>query len=343
VYLSGGSSGTWYFFAGNGTSFGSAQSSGFTGADVFAGLQFVFGASNAITTNYRSTSSWIATGIIGTPIAQNVAYTIDVVGNNSASTVTYGSSSVAANTFDLYVNGVLVGDDLPKAPLPATTNINAFRFYGESSTGNVATIALDNIVWYNTIDAAIPLPVELVAFTVIARGNAVELNWTTATEVNNYGFEVERKSMNNWAKVAFVEGHGTTNAPQNYSYTDNTFAGGAFLYRLKQIDRDGAFQYSNSVEVTAALAANDYHLAQNFPNPFNPSTTIRFAVKSPQRVSLNVYNMLGQEVRTLYNQEAEAGVVYAIPFDGSGLSSGVYYYRLRTADHTELKKMLMLK
>jgi len=152
-----------------------------------------------------------------------------------------------------------------------------------------------------------------------------------------------QSAIGNWAKVGFVEGHGTTNAPQNYSYTDNIFSVRAFLYRLKQIDRDGVFHYSNSVEIAAALTADDYHLAQNFPNPFNPSTTIHFAVKSPQHVSLNVCNMLGQEVRTLFNREAEAGVVYAIPFDGSGLSSGVYYYRLRTADHTELKKMLMLK
>lgn len=255
IYFTGGSSGIWYFFAGNGASFGSGQTTGFTGAEVFTGLRFVFGASNAITTNYRAAGSWSATGITGTPIAQNVVYTIDVVGNNSTSTVTYGSSSVAANTFDLHINGVLAGDDLPKALLPATTNINAFRFYGENSAGNVATTSLDNIVWYNFIDAGIPL----------------------------------------------------------------------------------------AVEVTAALTEYDYHLAQNFPNPFNPSTMIRFAVKSPQRVSLNVYNMLGQEVRTMYNQEAEAGMVYAIPFDGSGLSSGVYYYRLRTAERTELKKMLMLK
>ncbi len=359
MYLSGGSSGTWSFFAGNGTSFSATQSSGFTGAQVFTGIQFIFGSSNSITTNNRSGSAWNSTGITGTPFSQNTAYRVDIVGNNSSSTVTYGSNSVAANTYDLFVNDVLVANDLPKGLLPATTNINAFRFYGESSTGNVATIALDNIVWYNFIDAGIPLPVELVAFTAIAHGSVAELNWITATEVNNYGFEVERKSIpldpplqggsratgeaGGFQKVAFVEGHGTTNAPQSYSYTDNTFTAGAFSYRLKQIDRDGVFQYSNSVEITAALTADDYHLAQNFPNPFNPSTTIRFAVKTPQRVSLNVYNMLGQEVRTLYNQEAEAGVMYAIPFDGSGLSSGVYYYRLRTADHTELKKMVMMK
>ncbi len=357
VYLSGGSSGTWYFFAGNGTAFGSAQSAPFTGSEVFAGIQFVFGVSNTITANNRNVAAW--TQISGTPFAQNVGYTVAVVGNNSTNTVTYGNNSVAANSYDLFVNGILAGDDLPKAQLTAAASINAFRFYGQSSTSNVATIAIDNIVWYNSIDVGIALPVELSSFEAFSIGKNVRLEWTTSTEVNNYGFEVQRKSIllgpllqagsraageaGGFQKVGFVGGHGTTSAPQNYSYTDNIYSAGAFLYRLKQIDRDGAFQYSNTVEVTVALTTDDYRLSQNFPNPFNPSTTIRFAVKSPQRVSLNVYNMLGQEVRTLYNQEAEAGVVYAIPFDGSGLSSGVYYYRLRTAERTELKKMLMLK
>ena len=241
----------------------------------------------------------------------------------------------------------------------STTSSSSQGAFQLTASGPTYTRTGDNNADYTLVAASsisqvpssgdAPLPVELDSFTALAHASKVELNWSTATEVNNYGFEIERASHNrldgleDWSKVGFVDGHGTTNAPQNYSYTDNIFATGAFSYRLKQIDRDGSFRYSNEVAVTSALTANDYHLAQNFPNPFNPSTTIRFAVKSPQRASLNVYNMLGQEVHTLYNQEAEAGVVYNIPFDGSGLSSGVYYYRLRTADHTELKKMLMVK
>ena len=350
IYLTGGISGTWYFFAGNGPSFGSAQSSGFTGAEVFAGLRFVFGASNAITTSYRSGSAWSTTGITGAPIAQNVVYTIAVVGNNSASAVTYGSNSVAANTFDLYVNGVLVGDDLPKALLAASANINAFRFYGESSTGNVATIALDNVVWFNTIDAAIPLPVELVAFTAISRGNAVALNWTTATEVNNYGFEIERKSMNNeqstmnsWTKVGFVDGHGTANAPQNYSYIDNSVAFGKYSYRLKQIDRDGKFSYSTTVESAAGIAPNTLILGQNYPNPFNPETKIDFVVPVSGLTTLKVYSLLGEEVATLVNENLEAGVVHSASFRGINLSSGLYFYRLRSGNFVDAKKMLMMK
>jgi uncharacterized repeat protein (TIGR02543 family) len=150
VHFSGGSSGTWYYFAGNGASFAAAQSSGFTGADVFAGLRFTYGALSTITTANRNGAAFDAAGLTGSPFAQNTAYTVYVVGNNSAATVNYGNGqSVAANKYDLWINGVLAGNDLNKALLAGTTNINAFRFYGENSTGNVATIALDNVKWWN--------------------------------------------------------------------------------------------------------------------------------------------------------------------------------------------------
>lgn len=152
VYFSGGSSGIWYFFAGNGASFGSTQTVGFTGNQVFTGLKFTYGASSAITTDNRNGSAWNATGISGTPFAQNTPYTVTIIGNNSASAVSYGASqSVAVDKYDLWVNGTLVGNDLAKAQLSNNTAINAFRFYGESSTGNVAKINLDNIRWWNQI------------------------------------------------------------------------------------------------------------------------------------------------------------------------------------------------
>jgi hypothetical protein len=151
LQLSGGSSGTWSFFAGNGATFASAQSTTFTGNQVFTGIQWIFGASNTITTNNRAVGAWST--ISGTPFAQSTSYYVTIIGNNSSSTVNYGASnaySVAAYTYDLWVNGSLAGNDLGKAQLANSTAINAFRFYGESSTANVATISLDNIRWYNT-------------------------------------------------------------------------------------------------------------------------------------------------------------------------------------------------
>ncbi|WP_439553432.1 chitobiase/beta-hexosaminidase C-terminal domain-containing protein, partial [Flavobacterium macrobrachii] len=177
LHLSGGSSGTWYFFAGNGISFAASQSSAFTGSQIFTGLRWVFGASNAITTNNRNAGNWNATGLSGTPFAQNTAYSVTIIGNNSASLVSYTGGSVASNTYDLWVNGVLVGDNLAKAQLAANSNINAFRFYAESSTSNVAQLALDNVVWYNTcVLPGSSTPTQVATPSIAASGTAVATN-----------------------------------------------------------------------------------------------------------------------------------------------------------------------
>ncbi len=201
------------------------------------------------------------------------------------------------------------------------------------------------------------LPVEITSFTALARGSKVELNWNTATEVNNYGFEVERKTVsseqltvnskqlavNSWAKVGFVDGHGTTNAPQNYSFSDNSTLVGKYSYRLKQIDRDGKFEYSKSVESTVGIAPNTIVLGQNYPNPFNPETNIEFAVPVSGRTTLKVYNMLGEEVATLVNGNIEAGVIQHASFKGTSLPSGLYFYTLRSGNFVDTKKMMMVK
>jgi hypothetical protein len=156
LHLSGGSSGTWYFFAGNGASFAAAQSTIFSGTQVFTGLRWVFGASDAITTNNRNVSTWNTTGITGVPFTQNIDYRVIIVGNNSSTSVNYGSNVLSSYKYDLWVNGVLVGEDLAKGQISNGTDINAFRFYGESSTSNVAQLAIDNVVWYNSAVDLIP-------------------------------------------------------------------------------------------------------------------------------------------------------------------------------------------
>jgi CSLREA domain-containing protein len=158
AYFSGGSSGTWYFFAGNGTSFGSAQSGGFTGTDVFTGVRFAFGFGGALTIASRGGTAWSNLAI--QPMTQFNAYKITIVGNNSTSTVNYGvGQSLAPNRSDIWVGTTLVADEAAKAQLASATSINAFRFYGENSAGNVATIALDNISWWNTaVQPAAPSP-----------------------------------------------------------------------------------------------------------------------------------------------------------------------------------------
>jgi hypothetical protein len=200
-----------------------------------------------------------------------------------------------------------------------------------------------------------PVPVELVSFTVQANGSNVELYWTTATELNNSGFEIERALINpkseienpQWEYVGFVPGFGTTTEPHTYSFIDKQLLSGSYSYRLKQIDYDGSFEYSNIVEVTAQ-APKEFSLSQNYPNPFNPITKIHFEIpllgwdERGGLVTLKVYDVLGNEVATLVSEEKPAGE-YEVEFDGSELTSGVYFYKLISGNYVSTKKTLLLK
>jgi hypothetical protein len=190
-----------------------------------------------------------------------------------------------------------------------------------------------------------PMPAEIVSFSATPKGRGVELAWSTATEVNNYGFNIERRMKDelgsmNWGKIGFVEGRGTTNAPQSYSFIDNS-ASGTVVYRLKQIDRDGSFEYSNQVEVTIA-APKEFALMQNHPNPFNPTTAINYTLPVAGHVSLKVFDILGKEVATLVNGVQDAGAKIA-SFNASQLPSGIYFYTLRTQNFSATRKMMLLK
>jgi hypothetical protein len=201
-----------------------------------------------------------------------------------------------------------------------------------------------------------PLPVELTSFTALPGKNNVELAWATATEVNNYGFDIERKTansqqltannqslINNWTKVGFVDGHGTTNAPQSYSFTDASARVGKYSYRLKQIDHNGNFVYSQTVEATVGIMPGTIWLDNNYPNPFNPSTKISFVLGTKGHATLKVYSLLGQEVATLADGEFNDGEIQTFTFDASKYSSGIYYYQLKSGNGTQIKKMMLLK
>lgn len=191
------------------------------------------------------------------------------------------------------------------------------------------------------------LPVELSAFTVSVKDAFVKLNWETKTEVNNFGFEVERKaggiesSGSQYEKIGFVNGSGNSNSPKNYSFTDKNAASGKYFYRLKQIDNDGKFEYSNVVEIDMGTP-QEYTLNQNYPNPFNPSTMISFSVPVTAPVTLKIFDVLGNEVATLVNEQKPAGI-YNIEFNASGLTSGIYFYQLKSESFTQTKKMQLVK
>ena len=192
-----------------------------------------------------------------------------------------------------------------------------------------------------------PVPVELVSFTAEAKSGKVVLNWQTATEVNNYGFEVERQvgsmqsTVGNWTKIGFVDGHGNSNSPKRYNFTDSNPTGGTtFSYRLKQIDNDGTYEYSDIVEVE--FVPTEFVLFQNYPNPFNPTTKIKYSIPKESNVTIKVFDILGEEVMTLVNEKQEAGS-YDVDFDGSNLVSGIYIYQMQAGEFSNTKKMLIIK
>jgi len=191
------------------------------------------------------------------------------------------------------------------------------------------------------------IPVEIVTFTAKQQGSNVTLNWNTATEVRNHGFEIERVkseqfSANGWSKLGFVNGNGNSNIPHDYTFTDNTVKeSGKYIYRLKQIDTDGSFEYSNQIEVNVEIP-KAFKLLQNTPNPFNPTTSIVYQLANTSDVTLKVYDILGNEVLTLVNEKQEAGK-YEVKLDASKLSSGTYIYRLSAGSFVQTKKMILLK
>jgi hypothetical protein len=187
-----------------------------------------------------------------------------------------------------------------------------------------------------------PIPVELTAFTAVVLNDDVELNWNTATETNNMGFEVERGNINSeYEKIGYVAGFGTTTDPKAYTYTDTDVSVGAYTYRLKQIDFDGSYEYSPEVNVEVAPPI-EYSLEQNYPNPFNPSTVIKYSIPQDGIVTLEVFNLLGEKVATLVNGVQQAGR-YEVNFDASKLASGVYVYTISAGSFNLVKKMLLMK
>jgi hypothetical protein len=187
-----------------------------------------------------------------------------------------------------------------------------------------------------------PLPVELTSFTAYVQKNSVTLNWSTASELNNNGFEVQRSLLNSeFVTVGFVKGAGTSSLQKEYSFTDQNLSNDKYSYRLKQIDFDGTFEYSDEVEVIV-VSLDNYSLVNNYPNPFNPSTKIGYYLKDRTDVKVSIMNSLGEEIAILTNEIQEQGF-HELEFNAADLSSGIYFYSLQTRNYTETKKMILMK
>jgi photosystem II stability/assembly factor-like uncharacterized protein len=213
------------------------------------------------------------------------------------------------------------------------TDYNTVYSIGDGTfiSQGTTVVSFDNII-----------PVELTSFTSVINNDEVNLNWKTATETNNFGFDIERRSNETeWIKLGFVKGSGNSTTPNAYTFSDkNTVGRSKFYYRLKQLDMNGTYKFSNVIEVE--IVPTKYALYQNYPNPFNSNTIIRYQLPKQSKVVIKIYNILGSEVIELLNGKKEAGI-YEVEFNADKLSSGTYIYKIIADNFIESKKMLLLK
>ena len=255
----------------------------------------------------------------------------------SQSLIDYGGITYVPNTYTPYGNdGNHYNDSINRPPNTAVGQTIADAIhYSSDHTPVFASFAFENAV-----------PVELDLFTATVSDNDVLLKWNTVTEINNFGFDVERTVISIaerdllWNVIGFIPGNGNSNIIHQYVFQDKDLLSGNYQYRLKQIDNDGTFEYSNSIEVT--ILPKQFALYQNYPNPFNPSTTISYDLPVNDFVTLKIYDVIGNELETLINEEQPAGY-HKINFNASGFSSGMYFYTLQSGNKIFTNKMILIK
>lgn len=248
------------------------------------------------------------------------------------------------NSFDPVLIANALGDGavavLGQDPVAINPGDSAVFYYGVS-IGADKNSCLSNMDLCAAKYAQVT-PVELTSFTAMSQNQQVTLNWITATEINNNGFEVQRSVTNSdFVTVGFVKGAGTTTEQKAYSFLDKNLSNGSYTYRLKQIDYNGLYEYSEAIEVDVR-SLDTYTLEQNYPNPFNPTTKIGYVLSAKTNVKVVVMNTIGEQVAILVNQTQEQGY-HQLDFNASNLPSGIYFYSLQTENYSETKKMLLMK
>jgi hypothetical protein len=314
-------------------------------------VHFAFTRSSSIVSIYKN-GSLLGTGTNGNDI-NNTSSALylgkEESGNNfggQLDEVRIWNIALTQGQIQATMNSELIGNEYGLVAYYKMSNRTGTTLTDDSfSGGHDGTIT--GATWVDA-SSSLPLPVELTSFTASASNNAVSLSWITATEVNNYGFNIERRAVNSeqlivnsWAKIGFVAGNGTSNSSHSYSYADNNASSGTYAYRLKQIDNNGTYKYSQESEVTV-LSPKTTALHQNYPNPFNPTTQISYDVALVGNVRLAVYDILGREVAVLVNEQKAPGS-YAAEFNGAQLSSGVYFFKLTTNQFSSVRKMTLMK
>ncbi len=299
---------------------------------------YFFDAANGIT----AASVWDATGAVSRTTNGGGSWTSNIFGQ-----AFFGMHFSGNTGYVVGLNGIIYKSTDSGLSWVSQNSGTNFSLYDVFLTDEFNAYAVgDNGLILKNSDN---VPVELTSFTYTLNGSLLNLKWETASEINNYGFDIERTVSSSlkggWEKVGFVEGKGTTTEKQIYTFTDDlnkVNIPGKIYYRLKQIDFDGTFEYSDVIEVDYNPGSVSYSLHQNYPNPFNPVTKIRFSIPTSSHVSIKVYDINGKEVITLIDEFKPHGI-YEITLDASGLSSGVYIYKMNAGDFYDAKSFLLLK
>jgi len=281
----------------------------------------------------KTNRSWVQTApLLDAPGTGEVGDTADVIGDNQWHLYQWNLGVDGEPNWYGWVTG---NDTISDDPTPTYDAIWFFAPNGSDTT----VIYMDQVSFNPTGQ----IPVELVSFNASVSNNNVDLRWITATELNNKGFEVQRKAEgSSYEALSFVNGSGTSTEVKAYTYTDVVSQAGKYYYRLKQVDFDGTFEYSNEIEVEVVALPGQYVLGQNYPNPFNPTTSIIYSIPEAGQVTLSIFNLLGEKVVDLVNEVKESGT-HAVNFNASSLSSGTYIYTLNVNGKSISKKMALIK
>ncbi|MCH7977193.1 MAG: T9SS type A sorting domain-containing protein [Bacteroidetes bacterium] len=249
---------------------------------------------------------------------------------------------------DLYV--FEDGDDISVEPGSPTISADIVA-EGEADIANIGNVNLrqGSDTMGLTVDGiqvalswADVVPVELVSFEANVSGSDINLNWLTSSETNNAGFEIQLRGSGDYEAMGFVDGHGTTSVEQSYAYTINNLTSGVYTVRLKQIDFDGAFEYSPEIEIAVGVPGT-HVLTQAYPNPFNPQASFSLSVAAAQHVEIALYDQIGRQVATLFSGQMEEGQARAFTIDGANLPSGSYYYQAIGRTFSETGRVTLLK
>lgn len=318
-------------------------------------------------------SNWqfnTAVGSVSTTAGDDItSISLAVAAATLTVTFTTANGNAGKDTFDEITITAIEVQSIDGNTTPAAGDILSSASSSADITG--ITHGTTNFGSLST-DPGSPLPVELLSFSVGIHGDIANLQWSTATEINNYGFEIERSLTEGvWEYLGFVEGHGTSFSPKKYDFLDNLsiLADDSLVYslnyRLKQIDLDGTFEYyypasgfgSRTItSVDDELLPEKFELFQNYPNPFNPATTIKYTIpatvltpnselrtpNSEQFVNLTIYDILGREAAVLVNKRQSPGE-YTVSWDAASFPSGLYLYKLTYGNFSDIRKMILLR